>query len=262
LSHCALQTTIVKAYVREILTDLKAAVRIGDPDSLYTILEQIRGLSEEELPTTALQQLGLPLYRLPTKELKSLARDASPVVRALAAAALASRFARNPVNLENELTRLGGDKSPEVRQILVQTLMQEGAPPERLVPLAKDWTGAEKPGLQTCGLQILPSSRISADTFEGLLHPLAESPDYEVRGALVECLSALAQAGYAASVMSLLQEWARQEEPNIWVITRALSASWALNQSAQALSILKILSEKKGALRSIERAAARHESRA
>jgi hypothetical protein len=250
----------VKAQIREILTDIKAALRIGDPDALYAVLQQIRSLDESQLPTAALLDLGQPLFQLPLPELQSLSNDASPVVRSMAAAGLARKAGRSAQMPTDDLDRLAADRSPEVRQILVQALEQGDVRPDELSGFAKRWLAGDEPFQVACGLALLPATSPEADQIAALLFAHASSPDYALRSALVDCLNGLAQTGQADAVLGLLSAWSEQEDPNVWVITRALSASWAQNHSPAAISILQKLSETAGALRAIQRASERHRS--
>ncbi|MCB9134258.1 MAG: hypothetical protein H6636_02460 [Anaerolineales bacterium] len=54
-------------------------------------------------------------------------------------------------------------------------------------------------------------------------------------------------------MLDLLSTWAARPTPNVWLITRALSASWALSHREQATQILTDLTTKAGRIRPILR---------
>ncbi len=248
----------MKALLREILTDIKAALRIGDPEAVHAALEQIRSLDENELPAGALLQLGQALSPLQEKELLALAGDPDSFLRAAAAAGLVRRSAKKQDDSWQFLDRMAGDESPEVRWVLARALLEEGIPPVHLAARAAAWLAGDSPALVISGLHLLPGAGLPPGELTSLLLPLDRSPDYPLRSALVECLNELAQRDQVDTVLEILSAWAGEEDPNLWVITRVLSASWAQSHSRAALSILQKLAANRGEQRSISRAMERH----
>ena len=80
------------ALLLELLTDLKAAARLGHPEALETALDAVRALAESDLPPTALVPLGRALELAPASVLRPLQTDPDPAVRALAAVGLAGHY--------------------------------------------------------------------------------------------------------------------------------------------------------------------------
>ncbi len=247
--------------LRALLTDLKAAALIGLPDTVYTALEALRGLPEADLPTSALLPLGRALTPLPADELRSLAQDADPVIRALAAAALGEQFALGKNITPADLTVPASDPSPEVRLTLAGGLtgVHGGAAPSKdFLPLADRWLATTTPALLHTGLLLLPHTHPAPEKLTALLTPLHTLAEHDLRDTLLETLTALAQTGHTGTLLNLLDHWAAQPDPNIWLITRALSANWASGHSPQAIAILQKLADNAGPLRAVRRAMERH----
>jgi hypothetical protein len=91
-----------------------------------------------------------------------------------------------------------------------------------------------------------------------LLASLDSLEDHNLRDSLVACLNTLAEKGETAPVFELLSQWASRSKPNVWVITRTLSASWAQAHHDQATRILNALAQQAGMIRPIVRALERH----
>ena len=70
---------------------------------------------------------------------------------------------------------------------------------------------------------------------------------------MVTCLNTLTEKGQPTAIFDLLTDWASHPKPNIWLITRALSASWALSHREQATRILNALAAQAGMIRPIVR---------
>ena len=96
--------------------------------------------------------------------------------------------------------------------------------------------------------------------YQDRLAELDAAPDYGVRSALVEAIAALAERGHADLMLGLLADWVERTEPNVWVITRAASASWAQEQSEEMRALLEALEARVGRIRPVLRALERHAS--
>ncbi len=251
----------MKPRLRELLTDLKAAARIGHPDALAAALDRVRATPDEALPPDDLLPLGRALARLPVKSLRPLLHDPDPAVCGLAAVALAERYLQGLDAIPGDLTPAARHPNPEIRRTLARSLASSAhASPEKLRPLAEKWlaaAGKKAARLQSTGLMLFPACQPSPESIHTLLSPLQREESRAVRAALVECLSALAGRGDAESVLGLLHDWARQPDPNVWVITRALSASWAQEHAARAVAILRRLAANAGPSRAVARAVGR-----
>lgn len=241
-----------------LLTDLKAAARIGHPASLALALDVLRALppvaANQPLSPRLLQQLILPAGRalahprLPLAHLRSLAQDPLAAVRALAAVALAIRWSQDHSPHRDELTRAARDPRNDVRAALAMALKESApAPPQQLFDLVEAWLTDDSPRLRQVALGLIPTlAATHPDGVFALLSPLHQDADPDVRAALVAALAQLSQDGCAPQVLDLLSAWSEASHPNAWVIARALSASWAARHPDQALRILRMLVEQLG----------------
>ena len=251
-------------HLRELLTDLKAAVLIGHPDSMQSALDGVRALDDEELPPSALVPLGRALTPLPAKTLKPLLDDPDPAIRALACVAFGERYMSGKDITVKDLNTPVNDPNPEVRAALARALIEYTPPrPEKLTPLVEAWLqppadGGRAPRTSHPALLLLPHLPPSSFPVFSLLTPLDSLEDHDFRETLVNCLNTLAEKGQPAPVLDLLAQWATRPEPNVWVITRALSASWAQAHHKQATLILNALAQQAGMIRPIIRALERH----
>lgn len=248
-------------HLHELLIDLKAAASIGHPESLQAALDRIRDLPDENVPPHELVPLGAALSRLPTQNLLPLLDDPDPAIRVVASAALGSRYSLGLEVSPHDLHKPAGDPNPEVRNALAKSLtnpVYKSVQFEQLFPLIKNWLASPSEHLVYTGLRVLSAVQPSTDELKGLLGSLNHLNDHEARAALVNCLNNLAENGEAGVVLVLLETWSGEPEPNTWVITRALSASWARRHSPQAVDILKKLAGRVGKIRSVRRALERH----
>lgn len=262
--------------LRELLTDLKAAALIGHPDSLQTALDGVRALDDDQLPPSALLPLGRALTSLPADALPPLLHDPDPAIRALAAVALGERYMLGADLSPDDLHHPAADPNPEVRAALARALT-EFIPPQRgkLEPLVNAWLRHNPPPHPAANGGKEGGSRKQTEIDKGAalrtshtalfllphlptppldrLNPFDAVEDHGIRDALVACLTALAEKGHAAPVLDLLSEWAARPKPNVWIITRTLSASWAQNHAAQATRTLRALAAQTGMIRPIIR---------
>ena len=256
----------MKAHLRELTLDLKAAASIGHPETLDNALDGIRALDDGDLHPSDLPSLGQALARAATPSLTPFLQDSDPAVRGAVAAALGLRYLNENNVSPDDLLPAADDPHPDVRGALAQNLTGAGAgsaSPDRLRPLALSWLTLPEPDsfpdrVHT-GLQILPHAGPSPGEITELLAPLHDASDHLQRQALVDCLNTLAENSWSETVLTLLEDWTARSDPNVWVITRALSASWALNNSPSAIFILNKLVQRVGDIRPIGRALARHE---
>jgi hypothetical protein len=248
--------------LRELLTDLKAAALIGHPESLASALDGIRALDDEQLPPSTLLPLGRALTPLPAKTLKPLYVDDDPAIRALVSIALGERYMQGKDVTSTDLEIIAEDPNPEVGTALARALI-EFTPShlEKLNPLIQSWLAP--PGKSTSQQtskspkpQILPALLLlpfSPHPPGALLAPLVASEDHDLREALVTCLSTLAEKGHPDPVFDLLTEWATQPKPNLWLITRTLSSSWAQAHPEKSIRLLNDLAAQAGMIRPIVR---------
>jgi len=259
-----------KSQIREFLGNLKAAVRLGHSDAVGIAFDNLRSFPEvaanDHLSDGHLDQLIRPagdiVSRLSADQLLHLVEDPLTTLRAIGAVALAKRFfIRKDVNQSN-LQLSGKDPRPEVRTALGETIREVGeAYPEHLLQLLESWLGDPSPKIRATTLIAIPALAPSqGENVISLLEPLKNDEDRHVRLALVNALQAIAQRDLAEPILNLLTDWSTDKHPNVWVITRTLSGSWAASHPHQAAAIIKILYTKVGetknitnALRALER---------
>ena len=249
--------------IRAIITDLKAAARIGHPDSIQAALDGLRTLSEvssnetlhDDFRNKAILPMALILSkpRLSSALITSLEGDSLTALRALAAAIYALLYVEDESISVEELTRWSNDSRTGVRSALRLGLLHSvEQQPERVVNLVRIWLTSDSPRLQQLGFQVIsgfPSEHCAA--FIPFLSSINMESDPDVNSDLVYALSALAQKGFAADIISLLSEWAQAQQGSAWVITRTLSGSWAAGEAQAALRILRLLALQDGAHKQI-----------
>ncbi len=253
-----------KSKIRQILGNLKAAVRLGLSDTVTLALDGLRAqpqvAANDHLSAGHLDQLVRPagdiLSRLPADQLLPLVNDTLATLRAMGAVALAQRFFSGEDVNQSVLLVPGKDPRPEVRIALGETLRNVGeANPERLLRLVETWLGASSPKLRATALVALPALTESrGKEIINLLKPFKEDQDHDVRAALVEALQTIAQKDLAKATLSLLEDWSTEPHPNVWVITRTLSGSWSAAYPEEVEALLRNLHAKVGQTKSITNA--------
>ena len=262
----------MKAEIRELLTDFKAAVRLGHPDSLAVALDGLRALPEvsgnDAFGEAFIDNVALPLGEIlahPQVEegqLLALLDDPLTGLRAVGAAALAVRWAAAKGDPAGGLRRAGGDSRAEVRLAVAMALVQGSeAGPERATRLVSSWLGEGSPRLRQTALFVLAGladgpavEQTWAQETLGSLERLSAEADPDVRAALVAALVSLAEAGYPVPVLDLLERWSHLKSENAWVIARTLSASWAAEHPERVSAILAQLEARSGPSRTVESA--------
>lgn len=251
----------MKALVRELLGDFKAAVRIGDPESIEAVMDRIRDLQDDDLPPAALLPLGEAVAALPLETLSGWIDDGDAAVRGIAAAAIGMKDQVDKTIPEEMvphelLMYIAGDPVDEVRAALAAGLARRGA---RSGELAKRFLGDGSLQVRRTGLLLVRAGFLAMRSL-GIFQNFDREEDHGFREDLVDALNRIAEDGRTGEVLDLLDGWAGREDPNLWVITRAVSAGWAQGHSERCLRILKRLEERVGENRSISRAMERHRS--
>jgi len=234
----------MKPELRTLITDIKAAARIGHAESMWLALDGLLDLPEvagnPQMSEAFIMQAVLPIgevlsrSRLNLSLLRPLINEPTAALRAIAAAAFAQRFLTQGDAKEKDLKTLGQDPRKDVRQALTLALASQDQV-ETLQPLVDSWLKARSPRLKAAAIQLL--TRLPDNAFE-VLKDLQIDSDPEVRSAVVDTLTALAQEASAVHVLDLLEHWVNAQENNIWVITKTLSGSWAAANAERALAIL------------------------
>lgn len=250
-----------------MLTDLRAASALAQPEAIDLALEGVRRLAEisgnQSFNPSLIDQLLLPAGdllstpRIPLAYLEKLSQDQSAAIRCLAAAALALRALLDDQQATNLLESCARDRRPEVRQTVVRALARKAdEAPGQLLALAHRWhvVGQQQgvPSLQATALRtLLPlTTSFSAELLE-ISAEVHACPDEDVKAALVELLVALGNARQAENVLALLQTWAQEPQPNDWVICRTLGVAWAREHPVRVEKILQELYLRTGPTRNI-----------
>lgn len=248
----------MSAELHSLITDIKAAARIGHTESLWVALDGVFDLPEvagnppmrEAFIHRAILPIGEALThpRVTPPTLRPLVTHDHAAIRAIAAVTLANQYYGNENISTKELAVFGRDPRKDVRLALVFALRQKGKQsPDRLMALIQGWIDHKSPRLMAVALQLLPSlaEENPSKTVE-LLSAFQPSSDPEVRSSLVDCLVELAQGVLSDEVLSLLEIWAAQAKNHVWVIGKVLSRSWAASHTKRALEILTQLAVQQG----------------
>jgi len=244
----------MKTNPRSFLSDLKAAVRIGHPEAVEVALYNLRAwsyvASNDHLPAGFLKGVihpaGRTLARRPADELALWLDQPLTAYRTLAAASLAYRFLRGHDVDPKLMRRAANDKRAEVRLVIGQALSSlDDDFPSALFTLAGDWLQDNSPKVRATALGFVPA--LVADSRHhtySWLQPLGRDPHEGVRAALAHALKTLADTGHTEIVLKLLAYWASAPHPNVWLIARSISGSWAASYPQEVGPILMQLQSK------------------
>ncbi|MEN8243042.1 MAG: hypothetical protein ABFS17_14080, partial [Chloroflexota bacterium] len=237
----------MNSQIRTIITDIKAAARIGHPESLWAALEGLLNLPQTlgnpPMTPAFIEKAILPVGealaspRLNLALIQPLSDEPQAVLRASAAAALAFRYLNQDQITIKQLNKPAADSRQDVR-LALQFGLSKTDDPLKIEPLIEQWLPASSPRLQALAISLLPHqpgqalARLAAQKINS---------DPDVRAALVGTLIALAQAGQAEDVLTLLAKWAADQDNHIWTICKTLAGSWAAKFPEQALDILSAL---------------------
>ncbi|MGD8456834.1 MAG: hypothetical protein PVF83_10640 [Anaerolineales bacterium] len=256
----------MRTELHSLLTDIKAAARIGHAESLWMAMDGLFDLPEvagnPPLKPTFIRQAILPIgetlatRRITAPMLHPLAHHDHAAIRAIAAAAYANRFFNDIQNEESVLDALGQDPRKDVRQALIFGVIQAGeGKPDKLAVLIERWIEEDSLRLQSVALRLLPSlAEVNPDTGMKLLSEFQPSNFPEVRASLVECLVELAQREITEEILSLLQNWVAESGNNLWVISKTFSRSWAVHHTDSILEILTLAAKQHGPEKAILKA--------
>ena len=256
---------------RQLIRDLKAATLLGNPEAVDIALNGLLDfpgvvandrMSDGFIEKTILP-VGKALAPLKASHLRPLLNHKLAAGRAIGAVGLADRFVIASDTTPKDLFKPANDPRLDVRVSLGRELLAVGSgDPQKTYVLGSSWLMKAAPKPRYTALVFLPGIAEShGERIVGLLDPLCDESDYEVRAALVAALNALALAGLKVSILELLMLWASDAQPNVWVISRVLSSSWVAAYPVQAKAILEELSKRPGASSQVKRvveALARH----
>lgn len=149
--------------LRELLADVKAAARLGQPEgigvALAGLLEwpEVAGNPDMEAAFVqrALALLGAALDQpgVPTSLLVGMGRDSQAAFRAIAAAALCGRALTGEALARRALDELALDPRPEIRQAIALALRPRRAEPPAQTLLA-EWAASGKPKQQEIAAEV------------------------------------------------------------------------------------------------------------
>ena len=246
----------MKNATRQLLRDLKTAAVLGNPEAVDIALNGLLVFpgvaANDRMDDGFIEKIILPVGRtltpLKTSYLRPLLSHKLAAGRAIGAVALADQFITGKQATPKDLRKPANDPRLEVRNALGRELLAVGHKDlEKLLALGTPWLMNAAPKPRYTALIFIPALAPSqGKRLVGLLGPLGNDPDREVRAALVDALNSLGQAGLSESVIELLALWASEPHPNSWVISRVLSTSWAAAYPTQTQSVLQELSSKKG----------------
>ena len=254
----------MKNKTRQLLRDLKAAAVLGNPEAVDIALNGLLAFpgvaANDRMDDGFIEKTILPVGRsltpIKSSHLRPLLNHKLAAGRAIGAVALADQFIAGKEATPKDLRKPANDPRLDVRDSLGRVLLLVGhKDPQNLLALGTPWLMNAAPKPRYTALIFIPALAESYGVrLVGLLGPLGSDPDREVRAALVDALNALARAGLAESVMELLALWGGEPHPNVWVISRVLSASWAASYPMEAEAILQGLSSKTGAASQVKSA--------
>ena len=248
----------LKRYMHELQTDLKALVFLGGDLMVSRIEQLLRGFPRDELNPSQLIPIGQSLSHLDQDQLTPFIEHSDPILRGLGAAALGEKFlAADDIRME-VLLRVVRDPVVEVRNTMVlalKTSKAEVKSPQLLALIEVCFeSGGDADLVSALSLVSLVSKEGDQQRVRLWLRPLDRIEDHDIRRILVNCLQELAEAGAVETVLISLRSWAQNENPNVWLITRSLSASWTREYPSARMEILDLLAGTVGNIRAVQRA--------
>jgi len=264
----------LKAIIRDLLPDFKAAARLGHLESIQVALDGLRAVPEvasnqaldEVLYTQVALQLGRALATPQTsyQVLEALSADPLAGVRAVVGVALAIKALgeRTPAAIKQSLWRVAGDKRWEVRRALAEAVAWGSvSDPTAGYAIITSWLGDLSPRRRQTGwlaLAALVSHPEAADILgEKILHTVTKTqidPDPRMIATLEKILSALARRGLEEQVLGLLEGWADGTDPPDVLVVSLLTSDWARAHHQRAAGILEKIAHRLGPSRKISRA--------
>jgi hypothetical protein len=253
----------MNADLREMLTDIKAAARLGHIESLWAALDGFVALPEVNgnaaMPDGFVENVIVPIgtavthARIPPDQLLPLCDETLAGLRALGAVALAGHWLAEHNVDQNILAALGRDARAEVRLALALAL-RKGAP-EKLDILFNAWSGDDSHRLRAVAVQLSPvlGQHTALETLAGM----HRESDPDLRAALAGALIELAQ-DEPYGVLELLEAWAAKPNAPYWVIAESVSSGWAAAHPERTLNLLELLTGDPKAVRRALKALSRH----
>ncbi len=246
----------MKADIKQLLRDLRAAVILGRPEAVNVGLDgllEVPGVpSNDQMSEGFIEKVVIPvgttLAGMKASYLRPLLTHDLAVGRAVGGVALAHRYVNASDSTPKDLRIPGNDNRLDVRLALGRSLViLSEADPGMIFNLGTTWMNQPSPRLRYTALIFLPAlaSQYRAEIFR-ILATLSGESSREVQSALVRALNHFAIIGFARQVLDLLSQWGSEAHPNSWVICRTLSSSWATSHSAEVKLILRDVKTKTG----------------
>jgi hypothetical protein len=240
----------MRSDIKEILTDINAALRIQHPESILFALDKILDLPEvtgnQVLEEVSITNIVLPIgNRLSEKSLPDeiyniLVEAEFAVFRALAAVIAAGRYCSSDDLDQTELLDFAQDRRDVGLALSLALAEKEETGSEKLLGLIDKWIVSRSISLLTISLNLI-TSVINADNTEILekVGGLSDTNDPDLKRTLADTLIKIAQKGFDSQVLSLLETWEFETGEKDWIALRALSASWSVKFEDRTLKIIE-----------------------
>lgn len=248
--------------IRQLITEIKAAVRIGHAQSLQIALDGITTLPQiagnGPLPADFINQALLPVGRvlanprLPSDELHHLANSSFAAMRALYGAAMVHRYFDGDEHVAKAMRNMAADSRQDVRLAIQATLREASTDnTKKLAGLVEYWLNDSSPRVRETALALLPNL---AESALALISRLSPPDEPALKAELSKALAALAQQGKAREVHAVLEKWAVMGAPYAWVICKTLSYAWAAEKPDNSLYVIEMLAGRTGPEKQVKNA--------
>lgn len=217
-------------FIQEIIIDLKAAVAIGNIESIANALEYILEnqsiASNEKLSESDLENIILPIGNIlahtnvPMSFLDTLTQDRLTGIRAMAAVAHTQRYLNGNQEAKQQVNQAVRDHRPEVGLAIAKTLEKHPDQIEKIEVLVSDWVAIAKEREWMVALKsahILENQNLLIDLYDQVFQ--ANLP--ETNKALVLSIH---QRNLKEMPIpeEMITRWANVKEINPWVIKQLM----------------------------------------
>ncbi|MBT3241418.1 MAG: hypothetical protein HON98_11015 [Chloroflexi bacterium] len=246
----------MKSEIREIITDIKAAVHVGLEETLWLSLDALLDLPEvsgnPKMEESFILQVILPIgetlatSNLTVDQLKAISKNSYAAFRSISAVALTFRYFSTDGELLRDLEGFIQDPRRDVRSSLSISAAKFGTNDQtKYKNLIDQFIQLNSPNSISVAISLLPTV---ADEYPNMAFAyLAQIPfsnDNELRRVFSEALTSIAQAGQGNGVLDLMNKLENRKEDYLWIITKSLSSSWAIEYPEKTFVILKNLTKK------------------
>ncbi len=255
----------MKKLMKEIKTDLRAAVVLGHPEAVEAVLETLSQVPqfagnhqmEEHFVIDQLVPLGEMVAKssFPLDELSEMLDSSTTVYRVIAAVGLIFRWKSQEKVRKELLKQAGDDPRAEVRAAVVHILKSISADQTELVmDLIDSWLDTTSNRLKLTSVQVFPAFySFNSEEILDTIYEYTLLEDYEINRALVDSLNEIAQNSHGKEIMDRLEIWSHKRDPNQWVICKILSNTWVVEYTDQAAAVLHNLERSRGHSEIIEK---------